>query len=125
MDQVKLERYCGDTFRFVVALKDSEGNPIPLAEIEDDEVVEGTEATVRFTLSLSTAIDQDTEGVAVDVDHAAGRIDIVVNYDLMAVAPGEYPFDVEVTWDDGIRRTIVLGKLTLFDDVTKPEAPDE
>lgn len=112
MNTVKLEQYCGDTFRFAVSLKDSDGDPVDLKDAE-----------VRFTLALPTPVTHDTEGVDIDVEE--GVIDIAVDYQLMQVSPGDYSFDVEVTWEDEVRRTVVLGVLTLRDDVTKPEAVDD
>jgi len=108
MEKVKLEQCRGDTFQFAVLIKDSTGEPISL-----------TGATVRFTLAAETNITEKTEGVDITVDEAAGRIDIAVFYELMEVDPGDYPFDVEVTFDDNARRTLVLGELTIRDDVTK------
>lgn len=111
MDKVHLEQYCGDTFRFALTVKDGADNPISL-----------TDAEVRFTLAAETAITQDSEDVLVDIDEDAGQIDISVPYTLMELPAGPYPFDVEVTFADGVRRTLVLGELLLHGDVSKEEA---
>jgi len=108
MEKIKLEQYRGDTFQFAVLVKDSAGEPISLAD-----------ATVRFTLAAEPDITEDTEGVEITIDEGAGRIDVAVFYELMEIDPGAYPFDVVVTFDDDTRRTLVLGELTVRDDVTK------
>jgi hypothetical protein len=111
MEKLALEQYRGDTLTLRLLVKDSNGDPVSLEA-----------ASVRFTLGTGEgALTEESDGVDVDVVDAAGQITVQVAYAQMQVTPDSYPFDVEVTFQDNTRRTLVLGDLLIKDDVTKRE----
>lgn len=110
MEKVQLETFCGDTFQLTLTVKDSNGDPIDLAD-----------AAVRFTIDAGTenSITEETADVTAEASDE-GVVSIVVPYAAMTMPAGAYPFDVEVTYgEDEIRRTLVWGDLTVHQDVSR------
>lgn len=104
--------YRGDTWERVWQLKDAAGAPIDLTGAsarlqvrnpENDEVM-ASASTVDAKLSITAA---------------EGKITMVMPYAEMALAGGSYPFDLEVTYADGRRRTYERNLLVVIEDITR------
>jgi hypothetical protein len=100
MNETPLERVRGDSFLLTLRLTNPDGSPM---DIEGGEV--------RYTIAGVTHEEAPPT-------LSGNTISIHIPYNLMTQEAGTYDYDVELTLD-GVRRTLVLGKLTLVDDQTK------
>lgn len=102
--------YRGDTWSRAWELRDKAGAPIDL-----------TGASARLHLrdgSGTLIVSGDTSDGRIVITPADGRIDMTIPYNAMALNPGTYRFDLEVTHADGTRYTYEQGVLLVLEDVT-------
>ncbi len=118
MDEIELEMYRGDSFmpEGALEIRITDVNGLP----EDF-----TDATFRFAIGANEDITEDTTNVVITNGGVLGTVSIFVPYTEMEdLAVGDYDFDVEATWPDGRRDTIIKGVLSILSDVrATPEAP--
>ena len=109
MSSVKVFR--GDTWHRTWVITDAQNAPVNLA---------GASARVQVR-------NKDTDALLVNASTSNGflifqvpdgRIDMVVPKEQMVLPPGDYVFDVEVTFANGVRKTYEKEKLIVIKDVS-------
>ena len=102
--------YRGDTWLRSWIIKDSTGVPVDLTGASARMHVRNTD---DLTLSVSV-------GTGLTITADAGRVDLRVDaVDTAKFALTTYRFDLEITFADGIVRTIEQGRLIVVEDVTR------
>lgn len=103
--------YRGDTWQRAWLLEDGSGAPIDLTGASARLHVRDDAGTLL--VSASTADGRLT------LTPAQGRIDMLVPASAMAIAPGAYRFDIEVTFASGVRRTYEQDTLVVLEDISR------
>ena len=106
---IKMRKFRGDTLVFPVTITNKiDGTPVNLSG-----------ATIKFTLNSSPPINHNTVGVTIARTDAQGKFTITVPYGAVsAVTKGLYPMDIEVTYLNNRKSTLVVVELTLVGDQT-------
>ncbi len=108
----KVQIFRGDTWMRRWELRTAGGTPTDI-----------TGATARLQVrddSDSVVLSASTSDGRITVYGTQGRIDMVVPYAATeSLAPGEYMYDLEVTFSYGTRRTIEQAVLAVAKDVTR------
>ncbi len=108
MASVKVFR--GDTWKRAWIIKDDGGNPVDLSGVT-------ARLHVRDAAGNKVAEASTTDG-RMTITAAQGRIDMTIPAAAMAISPGVYRFDTEITTAGGEVRTIEQATLVVLEDVT-------
>lgn len=110
-----IKHFRGDTWLRSWVIKDASGAPVDLTGASARLHVrpqEGTDNADELILAATVG-----DGLTITAD--TGRVDFRVDAaDMAALAIGVYRFDLEVTFIDGIVRTIEQGRLMIVEDIT-------
>ena len=111
-----IRHYRGDTWLRSWVIKDATGAPVDLTGASARLHVrpqEGTDTADELILAATVG-----DGLTITAD--TGRVDLRVEAaDMAALAIGVYRFDLEVTFADGIVRTIEQGRIMIIEDVAR------
>lgn len=109
MASVKVFR--GDTWKRAWVLKDDGDNPVDLSGVS-------ARLHVRDQAGAKVAEASTADGRLV-VQPAQGRVDMTVPAAAMALAPGAYRFDLEITTAGGDVHTLEQSTLVVLEDMSR------
>lgn len=107
---IAVKLYRGDTWTRAWEIKDASGNPVDLSGATARLHVRDGQG--NLVMSASTSDGRLT------IQPTAGRIDLLVPKEATVIAPGNYRFDIEVTYPSGRRTTYEQAVLVVLEDVT-------
>jgi hypothetical protein len=107
-----IERYRGDTFANVFAIKDANGDPIDITD---------------YTFKLTVNANRTPEGTATQlfqltgvlVSPSQGTVKFAPTSEQANQPPGTYFYDIQMTDNDGAVQTLTVGKYVFKQDITK------
>ncbi len=109
---ITVERYRGDTYANIFAIKDSNGDPIDITGYSFKLTVN----TLKEPDSDLTQLFQITGAL---VSPSLGTVKFAPNVTQADQDPGTYYFDIQMTDGTGAIQTVALGKYVFKQDITK------
>lgn len=110
-----IKHFRGDTWLRSWVIKDASGAPVDLTGASARLHVRPQEGTDNADELILAA----TVGDGLTITPGTGRVDLRVEAADMAIDPGTYRFELELTDGDGVVRTIEQNRIMIIEDVAR------
>ena len=107
-----LKVYRGDTFHYEVLWRDEAGDPI-------DITGSSAKLQIRINHRSEDAILTLTDGDGLTINGANGQVDIDMTAEQTEIETLDNVYDLELVLANGDVVTLMQGKLTIYEDVTR------